>query len=64
MQSCTGKGRQLINKWVRLVYVFALYFYFKEETKRFLLHVQSNLDYPDLDYQDFFPGPNLVMNIY
>ena len=25
--------------------------------------VQSNLDYPDLDYPDFFSGPNLVMNI-
>ena len=36
----------------------------QQETKRFLLHVQSNLDYPDLDYQDFFSGPNLVMNIY
>ena len=26
--------------------------------------VQSNLDYPDLDYPDFFSGPNFVMNIY
>ena len=28
------------------------------------LQLQSNLDYPDLDYPDFFSGPNLVMNIY
>ena len=32
-------------------------------------HVQSNLDYPDLDYPDysiirtFFSGPNFFMNI-
>ena len=26
--------------------------------------VQSHLDYPDLDYPDFFSGPNFVMNIY
>ena len=26
--------------------------------------IQSNLDYPYLDYPDFFSGPNLVMNIY
>ena len=26
--------------------------------------IQSNLDYPDLDYPDFFFGPNLVMIIY
>jgi len=25
--------------------------------------VQSNLDYSDLDYPDFFSGPNLVVNI-
>ena len=27
-------------------------------------NIQSNLDYPDLDYPDFFTGPSLVMNIY
>ena len=26
--------------------------------------IQSNLDYPDLDYPDFFCGPNMVMNVY
>ena len=27
------------------------------------MYVQLNLNYPDLDYRDFFSGPNLVMNI-
>ena len=27
------------------------------------LSVQSNLDYPDLDYPDFFSGPVFFMNI-
>ena len=31
---------------------------------QFKNRLQSNLDYPDLDYSDFFSGPNLVMNIY
>ena len=25
--------------------------------------LQSNLDYPDIDYPDFFSGPVLFMNI-
>jgi len=25
--------------------------------------IQSNLDYPDLDYPDFFSGPVFFMNI-
>ena len=28
------------------------------------IKVQSNLDYPDLDYPDFFSSPNFVMNIH
>ena len=27
------------------------------------LSLQSNLDYPDLDYPDFFSGPIFFMNI-
>ena len=32
-------------------------------TQKLWMIVQSNLDYPDIDYLDFFSGPVFFMNI-
>ena len=46
----------LMKRWVKKLICGLVSFFEKK--------LQSNLYYPDLDYPDFFSGPNLVMIIY